>query len=53
MPYYEFVDETRLTDEEWKARLDSNARPDVPAWLRPIICEEGLSAPGFASSESR
>lgn len=53
MPYYEFTDETRLTDEEWKARLDSDARPDVPAWLRPIICEEGLSAPGFASSESR
>lgn len=53
MPYYEFVDSGRLTDEEWKARLDSDTRPDVPAWLRPIICEEGLSAPGFASSESR
>ncbi|MDI6449589.1 DUF3160 domain-containing protein [Anaerobaca lacustris] len=53
MPYYEFVDGGRLTDEEWKARLDSGARPDVPSWLRPIICGEGLTAPDFASSAIR
>ncbi len=53
MPYYEFVDSGRLTDDEWKARLDSDARPDVPAWLRPIIGEAGLSAPDFSASEAR
>ena len=45
MPYYEFADSGRLTDTEWKARLDSDARPDVPSWLRPIITAEGLTAP--------
>jgi len=45
MPYYEFVDGGRLTDDEWKMRLDSDTRPDVPAWLRPIIGAEGLTAP--------
>ncbi|HPC95399.1 MAG TPA: DUF3160 domain-containing protein [Sedimentisphaerales bacterium] len=53
MPYYEFVDSGRLTDEEWKARLDSDARPDVPAWLRPIVSETGLSAPDFIASNGR
>ncbi|NLT78548.1 MAG: hypothetical protein GXX98_18660 [Planctomycetes bacterium] len=43
----------RLADEEWKTRLDSDARPDVPIWLRPIVCEDGLSAPGFARSQIR
>jgi uncharacterized protein DUF3160 len=45
MPYYEFIDGSRLTDDEWKDRLDSDARPDVPNWLRPIVGEESLSAP--------
>jgi Protein of unknown function (DUF3160) len=45
MPYYEFIDGGRLTDTEWKDRLDGDARPEVPNWLRPIIGEEGLSAP--------
>lgn len=53
MPYYEFVDGGRLTDEEWKVRLDSGARPDVPAWLRPVVCENGLTAPDFAPSQIR
>lgn len=47
MPYYEFVDGGRLTDTEWKTRLDSDTRPDVPSWLRPIIGAEGLSNPQF------
>jgi Protein of unknown function (DUF3160) len=51
MPYYEFVDSGRLTDIEWKERLDSDSRPDVPSWLRPIIGEEGFSAP-FATPAS-
>lgn len=53
MPYCEFVDSGRLTDDEWKARLDSDVRPDVPAWLRPIISETGLSAPDFSASDGR
>lgn len=47
LPYYEFLHENRLTDTEWREMLDGPDRPDVPDWLRPIICEEGLSAPRF------
>ena len=36
MPYYEFKHGERLTDKEWKALLDSDQRPDRPAWLQPI-----------------
>ncbi len=52
LPYYEFTDEMRLTDD-WKARLDSDARPDVPAWLRPIVSETGLTAPDFSLRYNR
>ena len=34
-----------LTDAEWKRLLDSTDRPDVPAWLKPIIASGGLKAP--------
>jgi hypothetical protein len=47
------LDSGRLTDGEWKVRLDSEARPDVPAWLRPVVCENGLTAPDFAPSQTR
>jgi len=53
MPYYEFVDGARLTDTEWKDRLDSDVRPDVPSWLRPIIGAEGLTAPVVESATGR
>lgn len=36
MPYYEFTHDTRLTDADWKALLDSPKRPKSPAWLDPI-----------------
>ncbi|QKG55469.1 DUF3160 domain-containing protein [Hymenobacter sp. BRD128] len=34
--YYEFPSTTRLTDEEWKARLSKQA-PPRPTWLRDLI----------------
>jgi len=45
MPYYEFRHARRLTDAEWKQLLDSADRPDVPAWLKPIIASGGLKVP--------
>jgi len=45
MPYYEFAHHGRITDSEWKGMLGGDKRPEVPAWLRPVICEAGLSAP--------
>ena len=47
LPYYEFTDPDRLTDDEWKAHLDSPARPDLPTWLTPIVTPQGLSAPQY------
>jgi len=37
MPYYEFQSATRLTDAEWKGLLDSEAAPELPEWVKPII----------------
>ena len=34
--YYEFTSPTRLTDEEWKARL-LHSPPPRPSWLRDLI----------------
>lgn len=45
LPYYEFTDPGRLTDAEWKTRLDSDARPDLPTWLTPIVTPQGLANP--------
>jgi hypothetical protein len=53
MPYYEFTDTGRLTDDEWKARLDSDARPEVPSWLRPILTADGLTALATETSADR
>ena len=36
MPYYEFKSARRLTDEQWKALLDSPQRPQLPDWVKPI-----------------
>jgi hypothetical protein len=36
MPFFELQDMTRLTDTEWKARLDSEAPPKPPAWLQAV-----------------
>ncbi|MFO7899452.1 MAG: DUF3160 domain-containing protein, partial [Planctomycetota bacterium] len=45
LPYYEFQNSARLADMEWKRRLDSDERPAVPAWVRPIVAGGKLAAP--------
>jgi hypothetical protein len=47
LPYYEFKSDSRLTDAEWKERLNSEQRPDVPEWIKPVIAESNLSLPSF------
>ena len=36
MPYREFVRDKRLTDDEWRALLDSKDAPPAPEWMAPI-----------------
>ena len=43
MPYYEYTATERLTDSEWKHRLDSATAPRPPGWVRPIM--QGISRP--------
>jgi len=42
LPYYEFAHTERLTDEAWKALLDSAERPDIPEWVRPVVGAAGI-----------
>ncbi len=42
LPYHEFQSARRLTDGEWKALLDGDARPQVPAWLAPALAAGGI-----------
>ena len=37
LSYYEYWERNRLTDEEWKAKLDSPAAPPPPDWLTPDL----------------
>lgn len=45
MPYYEFVEPTRLTDDSWKQKLDSDHRPAITKWLSPLVADGTLGAP--------
>ncbi len=45
LPYYEFVNGTRLTDSEWKEKLDSNKRPPILKWQKSIIKGGNLTRP--------
>lgn len=47
MPYYEFVTTSRLTDESWKRRLDSDKRPSIPEWVAPVVNGGSLSKPSL------
>jgi hypothetical protein len=37
IPYYEFISPKQLTDAKWQKRLDSDERPEIPDWLKPIF----------------
>ena len=45
LPYYELASPTRLTDAEWKSRLDGPDRPASPTWLSPLVGPGGLGKP--------
>jgi hypothetical protein len=45
LPYYEFTNPNQLSDENWTAMLDSPQRPQLPAWIKPIVTAGGLTAP--------
>jgi hypothetical protein len=37
LPYYEYTAKERLTDAEWKQRLDSSQPPESPEWMQPYL----------------
>jgi hypothetical protein len=37
MPYHEFVSSRKLSQEQWLNRLDSDERPMIPRWIKPLI----------------
>ncbi len=39
LPYYEFLHEQPMTDNEWKALYDSPQRPKRPEWLNRLFAE--------------
>jgi hypothetical protein len=45
LPYYEFVNNSRLTDSDWKKMLDSDSRPPILKWQEPIINGGRLTKP--------
>ena len=46
MPYYEFFSAERLNDKQWDKILDDkNKRPEIPAWLKPIVQNGALKVP--------
>lgn len=45
LPYYEFTSTERLSDQEWRALLDSDQRPAVPEWARPLYRGGALGQP--------
>ena len=45
MPYYEFQSAKRLTDIEWRRLLDSEQRPGIPAWVKPVVAGGELRRP--------
>jgi hypothetical protein len=51
LPYYEFVHNSRLTDDEWKTMLDNGHPPSVPAWLAPITTNGGSSGVSDANRQ--
>jgi len=52
LPYHEFVSQTRLTDGEWRALLDSDKRPTAPEWLGFIRSHTGETKPVSGDGET-
>ena len=47
MPYYEFVNDSRLTKEAWKEKLDSDRRPPIPGWFSSVVSGGNLGKPNI------
>jgi hypothetical protein len=45
LPYHEFPHPQRLTDAAWKTLLNSPQCPEPPAWIQPLIGEDGTGDP--------
>lgn len=42
--YYEFVSDSRLTDEEWQNKLREKNQPPLPEWTGSFTDEDGVKA---------
>lgn len=42
LPYHEFINNKRLTDEEWRHLLSTDKRPPMPKWMKSILSKEKL-----------
>ena len=51
LPYYEFRHGERLTDADWQSLLDSSERPEIPAWVKPVVAGDGLAVPAPEDDE--
>jgi len=49
--YYEFVNDKRLTDEEWQGKLKTGKIPERPIWVNKILvnCKSLISNLGYNS----
>lgn len=45
--YFEFISDSRLTDEEWRKRIREANIPEQPEWLLDIISEKKLETNKF------
>lgn len=45
MPFHEFADTKRHTDESWFKKLDADHQSSIPNWFRSIISNEGRDEP--------
>jgi hypothetical protein len=43
LTFHEMKSEQRLTDAEWRQRLDSESPPPVPEWLRPLLAPDAAA----------
>jgi hypothetical protein len=53
MPYFEFTHPQRLSDDQWRALLDSAQCPKPPGWLRQLYGAAALGKPRVTGSHYR